>query len=83
MVSKEGIMPEGDFYYPFPYQPQTVFSADAVDAEVNKGRHELLERLFRLLCDELEKSDPEYLGALGQDAHSVGGFHDAYFRRRK
>ena len=51
MVSKEGIMPEGDFYYPFPYQPLTVFSVEAVDAEVSKGSHELLQRLFRLLCD--------------------------------
>ena len=83
MVSKEGIMPEGDFYYPYPYQPLKLFSAEAVEAEITKGHEGLLQRLFELLCDELDHSDPDYLDTLGKDARSVDGFHEAYFRRRQ
>lgn len=83
MISKEGIMPEGDFYYPFPYQPLQVFSAEAVDAEVEKGRDGLLQRLFDLLCAELDLSDPGYLIILGQQSRSLEGFFEAYFKRRK
>lgn len=83
MVSHKGIMPEGDFYYPFPYEPLTYLTEDAVLAEVAKGEEGLLERVFALLCQELDHSDPDYLRALGADARTIAGFGDAYFRRRQ
>lgn len=83
MVSKDGIMPEGDFYYPYPYQPLKLFSAEAVDAEVKNGRDGLLQRLFELLCDELNHSDPDYLKTLGMQSGSIEEFSTAYFKRRQ
>jgi uncharacterized NAD(P)/FAD-binding protein YdhS len=83
MVSKDGIMPEGDFYYPYPYQSLKLFSREAVDTEINKGNQGLLQRLFELLCDELNESDPDYFKTLGQQSKSVEEFSKAYFKRRK
>jgi uncharacterized NAD(P)/FAD-binding protein YdhS len=83
MVSKMGIMPEGDFYYPYPYAPLSVFTADAVDAEVEKGSDGLLQRVFDLLYKELAMSDPSYLESLGTQARNIEGFSSAYFKRRQ
>ena len=83
MVSLRGVMPEGDFYYPFPYRPLERITDEAVLAEVAKGPARLLERVFDLLLDELDQADPSYLSELGQDARSVEGFADAYFARRE
>jgi uncharacterized NAD(P)/FAD-binding protein YdhS len=83
MVSKDGIMPEGDFYYPFPYQPLKLFSAEAVDAEVKNRSEGLLQRLFEILCNELAHSDPDYMTSLGLVSHNIEGFSEAYFKRRK
>ncbi|HRW06924.1 MAG TPA: FAD/NAD(P)-binding protein [Caldilineaceae bacterium] len=83
MVSHHGIMPEGDFYYPFPYEPLTCITEDAVLAEVAKGEEGLLERVFALLLQELDHSDPDYLQELGEGARTIAGFGDAYFARRQ
>jgi uncharacterized NAD(P)/FAD-binding protein YdhS len=83
MLSKMGIMPEGDFYYPYPYLPLEIFSTEAVDAEIEKGEDKLLERLFKLFYKELEKSDPTYLVLLGAAAKTVEGFSEAYFKSRQ
>tara|TARA_B100001750_G_scaffold159280_1_gene128346 strand:- start:676 stop:2247 length:1572 start_codon:yes stop_codon:yes gene_type:complete len=83
MVSLRGVMPEGDFYYPFPYEPLEHITDEAVLAEVAKGPAGLLERVFRLLLEELDHADPSYLTELGQDARTIEGFADAYFARRE
>ncbi len=83
MVSKMGIMPEGDFYYRYPYVPLNIFSSKAVDEQVALGDDGLLERLFELLCRELHEADPNYLDQLGADSRTIEGFSDAYFKRRQ
>ncbi len=83
MVSHKGIMPEGDFYYPFPYEPLAYITEDAVLAEVAQGPDGLLERVFALLCQELDHSDPDYLRELGEGARTIAEFGDAYFARRQ
>lgn len=83
MVSHRGIMPEGDFYYPFPYEPLVCITEEAVLAEVAKGEEGLLERVFALLLQELAHSEPDYLRELGEDAQTIAGFGDAYFARRQ
>jgi uncharacterized NAD(P)/FAD-binding protein YdhS len=83
MVSKIGIMPEGDFYYPYPYDPLKIFSQTAVDNEMNKGSNRLLHRLFHLLCAELDSADPTYLPSLGEAARTIQGFSEAYFKQRQ
>ncbi|WP_197460153.1 FAD/NAD(P)-binding protein [Sphingorhabdus sp. M41] len=83
MVSHMGIMPEGDFYYPFPYQPLTCLTDEAIEQEIDRGQHGLLDRVFTLLCDELDSVDPEYLDSLPKTARTVEGFAPAYFSRRR
>lgn len=83
MVSHMGIMPEGDFYYPFPYQPLTCITREAIDVEIAHGSNDLLDRVFMLLCDELDTANPEYLDSLPETARTVEGFAPAYFSRRR
>jgi uncharacterized NAD(P)/FAD-binding protein YdhS len=83
MVSRNGVMPEGDFYYPFPYEPLRHLTKDAVATEIAKGKDGLLQRTFALLCAELDAADPEYLEHLGQEARTLEGFAPAYFASRR
>jgi uncharacterized NAD(P)/FAD-binding protein YdhS len=83
MISKMGIMPEGDFYYAYPYEPLNVITAYAVKREVDQGSAGLLHRVFNLLLMELDLADTNYLKDLGEDSHTIEGFCRAYFQRRK
>ena len=83
MVSHRGIMPEPDFFYPFPYEPLVHLHADAVASEIEKGSAGLLERVFDLLIAELREVAPDYLNSLGQDAQTMDTFADAYFSQRE
>lgn len=83
MVSRNGIMPEGDFYYPFPYEPLSCITEAAVAAEVDRGNSGLLQRVFELLLKELDAVDPAYLALLGKEARTVDGFASAYFKDRE
>lgn len=83
MVSHLGVMPEGDFYYPFPYEPLQHLTDEAVEMEVGKGPDGLLDRVFALLCAELDACDPEYLVSFAPSARTVEGFAPAYFKRRR
>jgi uncharacterized NAD(P)/FAD-binding protein YdhS len=83
MVSRNGVMPEGDFYYPFPYQPLLHLTKDAVAAEIAKGPEGLLQRSFALLCAELDAADADYLKELGAEARTLDGFAAGYFAARQ
>ncbi|MGJ8572935.1 MAG: FAD/NAD(P)-binding protein [Hoeflea sp.] len=83
MVSRNGVMPEGDFYYPFPYEPLQHLTEDAVAKEIAKGKDGLLQRSFALLCAELDAADPEYLEHLGKEARTLEGFAPGYFASRR
>jgi uncharacterized NAD(P)/FAD-binding protein YdhS len=83
MVSRMGIMPEGDFYYPFPYEPLQHLTKEAVGREIDKGSDGLLDRVFALLVAELDASDPDYLASFAPSARTVEGFAPAYFEKRR
>jgi uncharacterized NAD(P)/FAD-binding protein YdhS len=83
MVSHKGIMPEPDFYYPYPYERLKHVNPEAISAEMEKGTDGLLERVFALLLAELNDAAPEYMENLGPDAQSIDGFSEAYFRHRE
>ncbi len=83
MVSHMGIMPEGDFYYPFPYRPLRHITDEGVRAEVEKGPAGLLRRVFDLLIREIEENDPQYMRNLGSEARSIPGFARGYFSHRR
>ena len=83
MMSHKGIMPEPDFYYPYPYEPLVHVHADAVSNEIAKGPDNLLARVFGLLLAELKHVSPEYMAELGPDALTIAGFSEAYFAHRE
>ena len=83
MVSHNGIMPEPDFHYPYPYEPLRHITPEVVAGEIAKGTDGLLGRVFDLLIAELRAVDPEYLDDLGPDAETIEGFCAAYVRQRK
>ena len=82
MVSHKGIMPEPDFFYPYPYEPLQHVSAEAVSAEIAKGPDDLLNRTFALLVSELNEVSPDYMAELGKEAQTIQGFSKAYFEHR-
>lgn len=83
MVSRTGVMPEGDFYYPFPYAPLEHLTKEALEQEIARGDGGLLQRVFALLCAELDAADPAYLDGLGPDARTIEGFAPSYFSHRR
>lgn len=82
MLSREGVMPEPDFYYPYPYEQLVHLTSEAVAAEIAHGAHGLLDRLLALLCDDIEYADHEYFAAAARGAKSLETFTEAYFRNR-
>ena len=83
MVSHLGIMPEGDFFYPYPYKSLLHITEKAVKIEMERGSERLLDRVFDLLCAELDEADPNYLAKFGTKARTVEGFASAYFSIRR
>jgi uncharacterized NAD(P)/FAD-binding protein YdhS len=83
MVSFDGIMPEGDFYYEYPYDESEHLTEEAVNAEAEKGDEGLLLRLYGLLYDELRHGAPGYLEEIGARRDDIESFREGYFRKRK
>ncbi|KIN72495.1 FAD/NAD(P)-binding protein [Sulfitobacter guttiformis] len=83
MISRNEIMPEPDFFYPYPFEPLTHITPEAVRLEIEKGSDDLLARVFALLVKELRATDPAYFSALGSQADSIEGFCAAYVKQRK
>ena len=83
MVSKTGILPEADFYYPYPYDPLVHLTDTAVESLVADGKGQILARTFALLIQELQNCDPAYLNTLSMARPTIEAFGDAYFSRRQ
>ena len=83
MVSKTGILPEADFFYPYPYEPLVHLTAAAVGQIVSDGAGNVLQRTFDLLLDEISSCDPAYLEDLAMTPPGIETFGTAYFARRQ
>ncbi len=83
LMSRNGLLPEADFYCPLPYDPPKVMTAHAVAAAVGEGNAGLLDRLFALFLAEFRAADPAapVLGAA--DEPTPDTFADHYFAARK
>ncbi|MDY1035491.1 FAD-NAD(P)-binding protein [Lelliottia sp. CFBP8978] len=82
LMSRSGILPEADFYCPIPYEPLTTVTEKAVNAEIDAGSDGLLDRIFRLMVQELTQADPQWSHTIGLASLNVDSFHDAYFAAR-
>lgn len=81
LMSRNGYLPEADFYCPLPYQPLDIFSEDAVDAQIAAGSEKLLDRLFALFLQQLVSLAPAYPAA-GQGT-TADNFAARYFEDRE
>jgi uncharacterized NAD(P)/FAD-binding protein YdhS len=82
LMSRQGLLPEADFWCPLPYQPLTHFTEAALMRARDAGAEGLLDRLWRLFASEMTAADPAYAAAIGIAHLSPEGFAKAYFAPR-
>jgi uncharacterized NAD(P)/FAD-binding protein YdhS len=82
LLSRKGLLPEADFFFPIPYEENAVCTPEAVDALVAAGRADLLDAAFDLFREELLQADPDYAARIGLAALDADNFASAYFAER-
>ncbi|MCS0669208.1 FAD-NAD(P)-binding protein [Escherichia coli] len=83
LLSRTGILPEADFYCPIPYEPLHIVTDQALNAEIQKGEEGLLDRVFRLIVEEIKFSDPDWSQRIALESLNVDSFAQAWFAERK
>ena len=83
MISKNGILPEADFYYPYPYEPLLHLTDAAVKAMIAAQPGHVLQGVFELLLRELMACDPGYVTGLKMPEPTIEAFGVAYFAHRQ
>jgi uncharacterized NAD(P)/FAD-binding protein YdhS len=80
LMSRNGLLPEADFYCPLPYEPLRVMTEAALAACGSEAQP--LEAVFELFRAELTAADPAYAARIGLERLSVDSFAEAYFAER-
>lgn len=83
LMSRSGILPEADFYCPIPYEPLSIVTAQAVEKEIAAGSEGLLDRIFRLMVEEVELADPVWSKSIGLRTLNADSFAHAWFADRR
>ena len=83
LMSRTGILPEADFYCPIPYEPLHIVTDQALNAEIQKGEEGLLDRVFRLIVEEIKFADPDWSQRIALESLNVDSFAQAWFAERK
>jgi uncharacterized NAD(P)/FAD-binding protein YdhS len=81
MMSRKGLLPEADFYFPLPHAQLKVCTAEAI-AALGPKDGDLLDAVFDLFRRELLVVDPEYSAAKDLAQATLEAFSDAYFADR-
>ncbi len=79
MMSRKGLLPEADFYFPIPYLEPRFCTEQAVGDRIRLGSSGLLDDLFDLFKQEVAIADPEYAAAIGLDELTADNFAEAYY----
>lgn len=82
MMSRKGLLPEADFYFPLPHAPLAVCTPEAIKALIDRDEGGLLDAVFDLFRRELIVVDPAYAEDVGLASATLESFSDAYFSRR-
>jgi uncharacterized NAD(P)/FAD-binding protein YdhS len=82
MMSRKGLLPEADFFFPIPYEDPLICTAQAVSARMALGSSGLLDDVFDLFREEILVADPEYAQLIGLDELTVDTFAAAYYSVR-
>ncbi|MFC5567057.1 FAD/NAD(P)-binding protein [Rubellimicrobium aerolatum] len=83
LMSRKGLLPEADFFFPIPYEDNRVCTPEAVDALIASGRPDLLDATFELFREELVLADPDYAARIGLARLDADRFAGAYFAERE
>ena len=83
LMSRKGMLPEADFYFAIPYEPLSICTEAAVDALVETGARDLLDRVFELFVRELSAADLDYAARIGLSQLTVETVGPAYFAERE
>ena len=82
MMSRNGLLPEVDFYCPISYAPLAVLTDETVatfgEAKMARG----LVALYNLFTQELSHADRDYTKKLNLESSSADDFADRYFAER-
>jgi uncharacterized NAD(P)/FAD-binding protein YdhS len=81
MLSRSGLLPEADFWFPCPAQPLDIFT-DAAITPLVQGRDGDLDRVFELFARQLRALDPDYTNEIGLEEATADTFTDRHFARR-
>lgn len=79
-MSRNGLLPEADFYCPIPYLPLRRMNAASLANCVKEP--DTLDAVFSLFRDELALADPAYAARIGLADLTADSFADAYFAER-
>jgi uncharacterized NAD(P)/FAD-binding protein YdhS len=82
MMSRNGLLPEADFFCPIPYQPLEIFTETALDGAIEEGSLGLLERAMSLFTAQLTLSDPDWSRSVGLARLDADSFPETYFAPR-
>lgn len=83
LMSRSGIFPEADFYCPIPYEPLQIATKEAVMGEIDAGSTGLLDRVFRLMVQELALADPLWAEKIALPTLDADSFAPALFADRQ
>ncbi|WP_159982055.1 MULTISPECIES: FAD/NAD(P)-binding protein [unclassified Novosphingobium] len=82
MLSRKGLLPEADFYFPIPYEPLTVCTKEAIELLITSQDPSLLDHTFELFKHELAEADPAYAEQTGLASLGLEDFCEGYFSQR-
>ena len=82
LMSRKGLLPEADFYFPLPPAPLAVCNAAALAELVARRSPDLLDAAFDLFRRELLRIDPAYAESTGLAEATLEEFGEAYFQAR-
>ena len=77
LMSRNGILPEADFYCPIPYEPLEIVTHQRLETAIAEGSEGLLDRVFQLIVRELELAAPHWCKQIGLRQLTADTFSDA------
>lgn len=82
MMSRKGLLPEADFYFPIPYEPLSICTPEAMEQLIAADDEKMLEAAYDLFKQELRLADPDYADAIGLEPLALEDFCECYFSER-
>lgn len=82
MMSRNGLLPEADFWFPHPLPALTGFTPETAAACI-KGEDGDLDRLFALFAAALAAHAPAWAAEIGLAEATADDFAERYFARRR